>query len=205
MKEVDTLPPVKVPKFEDAFPNFTLQKKIEIKTPTEINTTSQSPVVIENVFLISEMSKSESLAKVSISCDSEQNQDSNVESTDENTFITLSELQQQRATKEEMSTFKNYETGEPSMRLYVKNLSKQVSEKDLKYIYGRYINWNSEADVNSFDIRVMQHGRMKGQAFIGMPSEETAGLALQETNGYKLHGRPMVVQFARSTKAKDIS
>ena len=39
----------------------------------------------------------------------------------------------------------------------------------------------------------MQHGRMKGQAFIGMPSEETAGLALQETNGYKLHGRPMVV------------
>ena len=34
--------------------------------------------------------------------DSEQNQDSNVESTDENTFITLSELQQQRATKEGM-------------------------------------------------------------------------------------------------------
>ena len=28
MKEVDTLPPVKVPKFEDAFPNFVSCKKL---------------------------------------------------------------------------------------------------------------------------------------------------------------------------------
>ncbi len=45
----------------------------------------------------------------------------------------------------------------------------------------------------SFDIRVMQQGRMKGQAFVGMPSEEMALLALQETNGFQLHGKPMVV------------
>ena len=43
----------------------------------------------------------------------------------------------------------------------------------------------------------MQQGRMKGQAFIGMPSEEIAEQALQETNGYILHGKPMVVVSAR--------
>ena len=34
---------------------------------------------------------------------------------------------------------------------------------------------------------------MKGQAFIGLPSEEVALRAVQDTNGYLLHGRPMVV------------
>ena len=47
-----------------------------------------------------------------------------------------------------------------------------------------------------FDIRLMQQGRMKGQAFIGLPSEEAAVRAVEETNGYTLHGRPMVVVSA---------
>ena len=34
---------------------------------------------------------------------------------------------------------------------------------------------------------------MKGQAFVGMPDTEVAGQALQDTNGYLLHGKPMVV------------
>ena len=44
-----------------------------------------------------------------------------------------------------------------------------------------------------FDIRVMQSGRMKGQAFVGLPSEAVAEQALQETNGYMLQGKPIVV------------
>lgn len=39
----------------------------------------------------------------------------------------------------------------------------------------------------------MQTGRMKGQAFIGLPDEGVAFTALQETNGFILHGKPMVV------------
>ena len=39
----------------------------------------------------------------------------------------------------------------------------------------------------------MQLGRMKGQAFVGMPSETVAIRAVKETNGYLLHGKPMVV------------
>lgn len=44
-----------------------------------------------------------------------------------------------------------------------------------------------------FDIRLMQTGRMKGQAFVGLPDEGVAAKALKETNGYVLHGKPMVV------------
>ena len=39
----------------------------------------------------------------------------------------------------------------------------------------------------------MTSGRMKGQAFIGLPREEAAVSAVGETNGHILHGKPMVV------------
>lgn len=48
----------------------------------------------------------------------------------------------------------------------------------------------------------MQEGRMKGQAFITMPSVQNASQALEETNGYILKDKPMVVQYARSATAK---
>ena len=47
--------------------------------------------------------------------------------------------------------------------------------------------------VYRFDIRLMKWGRMRNQAFIGLPSVEAAVKAVEEMNGYKLHGRPMVV------------
>ena len=51
-----------------------------------------------------------------------------------------------------------------------------------------------------FDIRLMQEGRMKGQAFITLPSEIASKQALKDTNAYRLKDKPMVVQFARSAK-----
>ena len=70
---------------------------------------------------------------------------------------------------QEHSIFKNYSPGQPSMRLYIKNLAKQVTEKvclthlsrvpsvacncihiqDLKYVFGRYVDWTQEAHVNA--------------------------------------------------------
>lgn len=44
-----------------------------------------------------------------------------------------------------------------------------------------------------FDIRLMKEGRMKGQAFIGLPNEKAATKALKEANGYVLYEKPMVV------------
>lgn len=34
---------------------------------------------------------------------------------------------------------------------------------------------------------------MKGQAFVGLPSEQSAEKALRETNGYVLYDKPLVV------------
>uniref|UniRef100_A0A8C8DMS0 RNA-binding region-containing protein 3 n=1 Tax=Oryzias sinensis TaxID=183150 RepID=A0A8C8DMS0_9TELE len=67
--------------------------------------------------------------------------------------ISRKELEKGRLAKDEMkrmSVFKNYEAGEPTCRLYVKNISKQVEEKDLRYIYGRYIDTSSEEERNMY-------------------------------------------------------
>ncbi|XP_053101981.1 RNA-binding region-containing protein 3 [Hemicordylus capensis] len=123
-------------------------------------------------------------------------------------FISKRDLEKGRVSKKEMeilSVFKNYEPGDPNCRIYVKNLSKQVQEKDLKFIFGRYVDFSSETERIMFDIRLMKEGRMKGQAFVGLPNEKAAAKALKEANGYVLFDRPMVVQFARSARPKQDS
>ncbi|XP_066180666.1 RNA-binding region-containing protein 3 [Sylvia atricapilla] len=120
-------------------------------------------------------------------------------------FISRKDLEKNRLSREEMekySVFKNYEPGDPNCRIYVKNLAKQVQEKDLKFIFGRYVDFQSEVERNMFDIRLMKEGRMKGQAFIGLPNEKAAAKALKEANGYVLFEKPMVIQFARSARPK---
>ncbi|XP_032073949.1 RNA-binding region-containing protein 3 isoform X2 [Thamnophis elegans] len=120
-------------------------------------------------------------------------------------FVSKRVLEKGRISKKEMETlsvFKNYDPGDPNCRIYVKNLSKQVQEKDLKFIFGKYIDFSSETERIMFDIRLMKEGRMKGQAFIGLPNEKAAAKALKETNGYLLFDKPMVVQFARSARPK---
>lgn len=103
-----------------------------------------------------------------------------------------------------LAVFKNYHPGEPSMRLYVKNLAKTVTEQDLKRIYKRYVESMTDEEMTGFDVRVMQEGRMKGQAFVTFPNEELAETALNESNGYLLKDKPMVVQFARAANKKTV-
>ncbi|XP_065211882.1 RNA-binding region-containing protein 3-like [Planococcus citri] len=98
--------------------------------------------------------------------------------------------------------FKNYQPGIPCCRLYVKNLSKHVVVSDLNYIFGRYSKANSNELQSTFNIRLMQEGRMKGQAFITLPNVELAELALKETNGYIVKGKPMVIQFAKKAASQ---
>ena len=129
-------------------------------------------------------------------------EETNIES---NEFISKKMLESSRlkiSELKEMPVFKNYDRGECNTRIYVKNLGKKVQEKDLKFIYGRYIEWSNPIHVNAFDIRLMQEGRMKGQAFITLPNEQIAERALNETLGYVLDEKPIIVQFARSAKPK---
>ncbi|CAG9794100.1 unnamed protein product [Diatraea saccharalis] len=114
--------------------------------------------------------------------------------------ITRKELLQNRLNYSDMkilSVFKNYHPGQPSMRLYIKNLAKSVIDQDVKRIYRHYVSELPEEEQLGFDVRVMQEGKMKGQAFVTFPSIKIAEVALNETNGYILKEKPMVVQFAR--------
>ncbi|CAG0886920.1 unnamed protein product [Darwinula stevensoni] len=64
-------------------------------------------------------------------------------------FISKKELEGNTLPPQEwkkVSAFKNYDPGEPTARLYVKNLAKEVKEEDLKRIFGRYVIWTSEEE-----------------------------------------------------------
>ncbi|XP_014292734.1 RNA-binding region-containing protein 3 [Halyomorpha halys] len=124
---------------------------------------------------------------------------------DEDKVISTEELSINRISPQDqhmLPVFKNYQAGIPSCRLYLKNLAKAVTMSDLRYIYKRYLLHIEEEQGSMFHIQLLQEGRMKGQAFISLQNIEQAKLALTETNGYVLRGKPMVVQFARSFKPK---
>lgn len=117
-------------------------------------------------------------------------------------IITSNELANNRISANDqrlLPVFKNYHPGKPSNRLYIKNLAKQVEEKDLHFIYRKYIISELKTEFE-YDVRLMQEGRMKGQAFITLQNVEQAQLALDETNGFILKDKPMVVQFAKIAK-----
>eukprot|EP00117_Sycon_ciliatum_P009065 scpid80803/ scgid0437/ RNA-binding protein 40; RNA-binding motif protein 40; RNA-binding region-containing protein 3 len=110
--------------------------------------------------------------------------------------VSRQELQQGRLSQSDMNdanVFKSYSPGEPSCRLYVKNLGKQVTEEDLRFIFGRFVDRESSEHMERFNIRLMQEGRMKGQAFITLADEEIAEKARKETNGFVLQSKPLVV------------
>lgn len=126
---------------------------------------------------------------------------------DRNTFLNKREIEKGRLKKDQIkdfSVFKNYLAGEPTSRLYIKNLTKHTTEQDLMNIFGSFVDWSQELATDTFDIRLMKEGRMKGQAFITLPNEEEAKAIVKECNGFILHSKPIVIQFARSAKAKQV-
>ncbi|CAF3401394.1 unnamed protein product [Rotaria sp. Silwood1] len=121
-------------------------------------------------------------------------------------LIPLDEISKNRLNEDQLRLidngrlYRNYERGQPSQRLYIKNLNtKHVDERILHSIYDHYKH-------NSFDIdiRLMREGKMKGQAFVTFPNEDMALQALSDTNGFVLYEKPMIVQFSRTAKPKDI-
>ncbi|KAH8405818.1 hypothetical protein KR215_009762 [Drosophila sulfurigaster] len=107
------------------------------------------------------------------------------------------ELPTERMPLEQLETlpiYKNYKSGEPSNKLYIKNLDKSVTETQLRAIYARY------APAESLEIKVMQQGRMKGQAFVTFLLAESAVVvaqALVETNGLLWQEKPMIVCYGK--------
>ncbi|KAF7394986.1 hypothetical protein HZH66_008160 [Vespula vulgaris] len=115
-------------------------------------------------------------------------------------FITTEELASNRISINDqrlLPVFKNYHAGKPTNRLYIKNLAKHVEVNDLHYIYKKYVIPGLPNTEHEYNVRLMQEGRMKGQAFVTLQNTVQAQLALQETNGYILKEKPMVVQYAK--------
>lgn len=120
-----------------------------------------------------------------------------------NSPLTVADPLEHRLSVDELHShplFQNYSPGEPSNKLYLKNLAKDIDEEDLRAIYSRFIT-----PEQSLDIRLMKTGRMKGQAFICfndpyMDDESgyaTVEKALRQTNGLIVKDKVIVVMYGK--------
>lgn len=110
-----------------------------------------------------------------------------------------SDILKNRLSEEEilqMPKFSNYKPGDPSNILYVKNLSKKVTEEDLSYLYG-FVFETDQDTKEQLQIKLMKKGAMKGQAFLTFPTVRQASQGMSITHGYMLYGQPMIVAFGK--------
>ncbi|XP_042000282.1 U11/U12 small nuclear ribonucleoprotein 65 kDa protein-like isoform X2 [Salvia splendens] len=102
------------------------------------------------------------------------------ESSARETFATTEELNNGKLPPEEILSlpkFKNYTAGDPTPVLYIKNLAKDVVVDDFYFIFGSFFGSIDAAKFN-LAVKLMQEGRMRGQAFVTFPTVELARNAL---------------------------
>ncbi|GAA6067304.1 RNA-binding protein 41, partial [Tachysurus ichikawai] len=112
--------------------------------------------------------------------------------------ISDEEIRDNRETEDgirRISRFQNYQRGEPSNVLCVKNMSPRASLSQLVALFSRF----QKDDTNPIVYRILT-GRLKGQAFITFSDIETAQAALDTVNGYRLQGKVLVIEFARERR-----
>nr|XP_043638405.1 U11/U12 small nuclear ribonucleoprotein 65 kDa protein isoform X1 [Erigeron canadensis]XP_043638410.1 U11/U12 small nuclear ribonucleoprotein 65 kDa protein isoform X1 [Erigeron canadensis]XP_043638417.1 U11/U12 small nuclear ribonucleoprotein 65 kDa protein isoform X1 [Erigeron canadensis]XP_043638423.1 U11/U12 small nuclear ribonucleoprotein 65 kDa protein isoform X1 [Erigeron canadensis]XP_043638431.1 U11/U12 small nuclear ribonucleoprotein 65 kDa protein isoform X1 [Erigeron canadensis] len=118
-------------------------------------------------------------------------------------FATVEELEHGKLPPEEILSlpmFKNYKAGNPAPVLYIKNLAKDVVTDDFYFVFGTFFG-NIETAKESLSVKLMQEGRMRGQAFVTFPTIDIAHRALNLVNGFVFKGKPMIIQFGRNTSA----
>ncbi|XP_027349868.1 U11/U12 small nuclear ribonucleoprotein 65 kDa protein isoform X3 [Abrus precatorius] len=133
----------------------------------------------------------------------EESQEPEKDIPDPNKFFTPDELEGGKLPPEEILSlpmFKSYTAGNPAPVLYIKNLAKDVVADDFYLIFGSLFG-SIEAAKSGLQVKLMQEGRMRGQAFVTFPSIELAHHALNLVNGYVFKGKPMIIQFGRNPGA----
>ncbi|MQL91397.1 hypothetical protein Taro_024018 [Colocasia esculenta] len=118
-------------------------------------------------------------------------------------YATIDEIERGKLPPEELLSlpmFKNYTPGNPATVLYMKNLAKDVIVDDFYFIFGSLFG-NVEEAKSGLGVKLMQEGRMRGQAFVTFPSVDLAQRALNLGNGFVFKGKPMVIQFGRNPAA----
>ncbi|XP_056141070.1 RNA-binding protein 41 [Lampris incognitus] len=117
--------------------------------------------------------------------------------------ITNEEIEENRESDERIRNiprFQNYQPGEPSKVLCVKNLSAQASVAQLVALFSRF-----EVEGGPPVLYRLLTGRLKGQAFITFADTETAQKALDLVHGYQLLGKPLVIEFGRERRGEEKS
>jgi cold-inducible RNA-binding protein len=84
-----------------------------------------------------------------------------------------------------------------SKKLYVGNLSYEVTEDELSQVFSQCGQVTS-ATV----IRDKHSGRSKGFGFVEMPNDDEATHAVDRMKGTELKGRPLVVDIAREPERR---
>ncbi|KAL6660148.1 hypothetical protein ACP70R_002270 [Stipagrostis hirtigluma subsp. patula] len=126
---------------------------------------------------------------------------------EEKHFVTAQEIEKEKLPPEEILSlpmFKNYTPGNPATVLYIKNLAKDVTQDDFYYVFGSLFESIDNAR-SGLIIKLMQEGRMRGQAFVTFPTVELAQRALNLVHGYVFKGKPMIIQFGRNPAANKAS
>ncbi len=78
------------------------------------------------------------------------------------------------------------------MRIYIGNLSREVTEEDLKQAFEEF------GEITSVNIlKDKFSGRSRGFGFVEMPVRTEAEAAINALNGTELKGRPLNVNEAR--------
>jgi U11/U12 small nuclear ribonucleoprotein SNRNP65 len=106
--------------------------------------------------------------------------DSTNEQLEEKHFVTPQEIEKDKLPPEEILSlpmFKNYTPGNPAAVLYIKNLAKDVTHDDFFYVFGSLFE-SMDSARSGLSIKLMQEGRMRGQAFVTFPTVELAQRAL---------------------------
>ncbi|PIN14775.1 Spliceosomal protein snRNP-U1A/U2B [Handroanthus impetiginosus] len=137
----------------------------------------------------------------------EESHEPTIEASDHEPYATLEEVNSRKLPPEEILSlprFKNYTPGDPTPVLYIKNLAKDVVVDDFYFIFGSFFG-STDAAKSNLSVKLMQEGRMRGQAFVTFPTVELARNALNAVNGYVFKGKPIVIQFGRSHAAAKVN
>ncbi|XVF06518.1 hypothetical protein REPUB_Repub06bG0055300 [Reevesia pubescens] len=132
--------------------------------------------------------------------DKQISEEPNEEDSDAKRFANADELEKGKLPPEEILSlpmFKNYTAGNPASVLYIKNLAKDVVPEDFYFIFGSLFG-SVDAAKSGLNVKLMQEGRMRGQAFVTFPLVDLAHRALNLVNGYVFKGKPIIIQFGRN-------
>ncbi|XP_037569229.1 RNA-binding protein 41-like [Dermacentor silvarum] len=88
--------------------------------------------------------------------------------------------------------FQNYSPGSENQVLYLKNLHYKVDIRELMALFCRF-----DEETCLVKYRLLS-GKLRGQAFVTLPSVQAATKALELCNGYVLRGKPVIIEYGKN-------